>query len=67
MYLFLGLLFFWLVSKFRAFWWLLLPLGIFLDLWFVAPLGVSGIKLLLVWLVFWAILGETRNKSRLRL
>jgi len=57
-----------LALKFEFFGWFLLPLGIFLDLWYLRPLGISGIKWLAILSIFWLFFSRAeKNKLRLRL
>jgi len=50
-----AIIFYFLAQKKVGFLWLVLPLSIFLDLWRMDRLGVSGLKILLVIGVFWLV------------
>jgi len=55
--IFFSLLFYFLVQRWKWTLWLILPFSLFLDLWGVKKLGVSGLEILLMIGFFWFGLG----------
>ena len=63
MLIFVSLLLFLLTLKQESFFWLVLPLSLFLDLWNLEPLGVSGLKMILILILGSVIVGRKRYQS----
>ena len=57
MVLVFSILFYFLVQRWKWTLWLILPFSLFLDLWGVKKLGVSGLKILLIISIFWLVFG----------
>jgi len=53
----------WLAAKKEAWLWLVLPFSFFFDFWYQTPLGFSGMKMLLVFLIFWWTIGRGHRES----
>jgi hypothetical protein len=54
----ISFLLFWLAGKRIAFLWLVLPVGFFFDFWRQQPLGLSGLKILLLGGIIWLFFGQ---------
>jgi len=61
--IFFSLLFYFLVQRWKWTLWLILPFSLFLDLWGVKKLGVSGLEILLMIGFFWFGLGIGVRRS----
>lgn len=54
---------FWLAMRNLVFLWLVLLWGLFLDFWWQQPLGLSGLKILLLGSIFWLVFGQLINRQ----